>query len=66
MGLFDLGYGEWAIIEPHFPKAGRGTVRQDDRRILNGIFYVLRTGAPWSDLLERYGPLRWQQCSPTE
>jgi len=23
---------------------------------LNGIFYVLRTGSPWRDLLERYGP----------
>ena len=56
MGRFDLSDEEWAIIEPHFPKAGRGPARQDDRRILNGIFYILRTGAPWRDLPERYGP----------
>ena len=30
--------------------------RQDDRRILNGIFFILRTGSPWRDLPERYGP----------
>jgi transposase len=55
MGRFDLSDDEWGIIEPHFPKAGRGPARQDDRRILNGIFYILRTGAPWRDLPERYG-----------
>jgi len=27
----------------------------DDRRVLNGIFWVLRSGAPWRDLPERYG-----------
>jgi transposase len=56
MGRFDLSDEEWSIIEPHFPKAGRVPARQDDRRILNGIFYILRTGAPWRDLPERYGP----------
>jgi len=56
MGRFDLSDDEWAIIAPHFPKPGRGPERKDDRRILNGIFYILRTGAPWRDLPERYGP----------
>ena len=28
----------------------------DDRRVLNGIFWVLRSGAPWSEMPERYGP----------
>ena len=56
MGRFDLSDEEWAVIEPHFPKQGRGPARQDDRRVLNGIFYILRTGAPWRDLPERYGP----------
>ena len=56
MDRFDLSDEEWSIIEPHFPKSGRGPARQDDRRILNGIFYFLRTGAPWRDLPERYGP----------
>jgi transposase len=30
--------------------------RVDDRRIINAIFYILRTGSPWSDLPDRYGP----------
>ena len=46
MGRFDLTDEEWAIIEPHFPKRVRGPERVDDRKILNGIFYILRTGAP--------------------
>ena len=53
MGRFDLSDDEWAIIAPHFPRVGRGPARQDDRRILNGIFYILRTGAPWRNLPER-------------
>ncbi|ABQ32868.1 putative transposase [Bradyrhizobium sp. BTAi1] len=38
------------------PNKPRGVGRVDDRRVLNGIFYVLRTGSPWRDLPERYGP----------
>ncbi len=53
---FDLSDEEWAVIEPFLPKGGRGPKRVDDRRVLNGIFYILRTGAPWRDLPERYGP----------
>ena len=53
---FDLSDEEWAVIEPLLPKGGRGPKRVDDRRVLNGIFYILRTGAPWRDLPERYGP----------
>ena len=30
--------------------------RVDDRRVINGIMWVLRSGAPWRDLPERYGP----------
>jgi transposase len=56
MARFDLSDDEWVIIEPLLPKAGRGPARVDDRKVLNGIFYILRTGAPWRDLPERYGP----------
>lgn len=56
MARFDLSDEEWAVIEPLLPKQGRGPQRQDDRRVLNGIFYILRTGAPWRDLPGRYGP----------
>ncbi len=53
---FDLSDEEWAVIESLLPTAGRGPKRVDDRRVLNGNFYILRTGAPWRDLPERYGP----------
>ena len=53
---FDLSDEEWAAIEPLLPAAKHGPVRVDDRGVLNGIFYILRTGAPWRDLPERYGP----------
>ena len=50
---------EWAIITPLLPGAGgkkNGRPRPDDRKVLNGIFFILRSGAPWRDLPERYGP----------
>jgi transposase len=56
MARFDLSDGEWAIIRPLLPNKPRGVPRTDDRRVLNGIFYILRTGSPWRDLPERYGP----------
>ena len=56
MARFDLSDEEWAVIEPLLPKKGRGPARRDDRTVLNGILYILRTGAPWRDLPERYGP----------
>jgi len=56
MGRYDLSEAEWRLIEPLLPDKPRGVRRVDDRRVLNGIFYVLRTGSPWRDLPERYGP----------
>ncbi len=56
MARFDLSDEEWAVIQPLLPHKGRGPKRKDDRTILNGIFYILRTGVPWRDLPERYGP----------
>lgn len=53
---FDLDDKEWAIIEPLLPSDVRGKARVDDRRVLNGMLYVLRTGCLWRDLPERYGP----------
>ena len=54
---YDLTDYEWSVIEPVLPKGRPGPRRKDDRRVLNGIFWVLRTGAPWRDLPERYGPV---------
>jgi transposase len=53
---FDLTDKEWSIIEPLLPATRQGGERRDDRQVLNGIFYVLRTGAPWDDVPARYGP----------
>jgi transposase len=43
---------EWTGIRPMLPNKPR----VNDRRILNGIFWVLRSGAPWRDLPEIFGP----------
>jgi len=37
---------EWAAIKPMLPNKPRGVPRVNDRRVLNGIFWVLRSGAP--------------------
>ena len=55
-GRYDLTDYEWSVIEPLLPNKPRGVARVDDRRVLSGIFWVLRSGAPWRDLPERYGP----------
>jgi transposase len=56
MARYDLSEAEWRLIEALLPNKPRGVARVDDRRVINGIFYVLRTGSPWRDLPERYGP----------
>lgn len=56
MGRYELTDKEWLAIQPHLPNKPRGVPRVDDRRVLNGIFWVLRSGAFWSDVPDRYGP----------
>jgi transposase len=53
---YDLTDFEWSVIEPLLPMDRRGPKPRDNRRVLNGIFWVLRAGAPWRDLPDRYGP----------
>jgi len=52
----------WEQIGPLLPQDGgkRGGRWRDHRTIVNGILWKLRTGSPWRDLPERYGP--WQTC----
>ena len=67
---YELTDCEWRVIRPMLPNKPRGVPRVDDRRILNGIFWVLRSGAPWRDLPESYGPhttcynrfVRWRRA----
>lgn len=56
MARYDLSETEWRLIEPLLPNKPRGVPRVDDRRVINGIFHVLRTGSPWRDPPARYGP----------
>ena len=63
---------QWERLEPLLPpqKPKTGRPNKDHRTIINGILWILRTGAPWRDLPERYGPwstvasrfYRWQQA----
>jgi transposase len=67
---YELSDYEWTAIKPMLPNKSRGVRRVNDRRVLNGIFWVLRSGAPWRDLPETYGPrttcynrfVRWRQA----
>lgn len=56
MARYELTDAEWNIIAPLLPNEPRGVPRADARRVLNGIFWRLRSGAPWADIPERYGP----------
>lgn len=56
MARFDLTDVEWSIIQPLLPNKVRGVPRVNDRRVLNGIFWRLRTVAPWADIPGSYGP----------
>lgn len=55
MGRGDLSDAQWKLIGPLLPTQQRGGKWNDHRRTFDGILWVLRTGAPWRDLPERYG-----------
>lgn len=67
---YELTDKEWLIIEPLLPNKPRGVPRVDDRRVLNGILWRFRSGAPWAEIPERYGPsttcynrfVRWRKA----
>jgi transposase len=50
---YELTNYEWAAIKPFLPNKPRGVPRVNDRRVLDGIFWVLRSDAPRRDLLEQ-------------
>jgi transposase len=67
---YELSDVEWSAIKPMLPNKPRGIPRVNDRRVLNGIFWVLRCGAPWRDLPDAFGPyttcynrfVRWRRA----
>ncbi|ENS99849.1 hypothetical protein B989_02588 [Brucella sp. 56/94] len=67
---YELTAHEWSIISPLLPNKPRGVARVDDRRVLNGILWRFRTGSPWAEVSERYGPptacynrfVRWRKA----
>jgi transposase len=69
MSRYDLTDFQWRVIESLLPSKLRDVSRVDNRRVLNGNFRVLRSGARWRDRPERYGPRttccnrfnRWRQ-----
>lgn len=56
MRRHELSDKEWAVIQPLLPTKVCGVKRVDDRRVINGILWRFRTGSPWRDVPERYGP----------
>ena len=72
MGRYDLTDVQWERLKPLLPpeKPPTGRPNHDHRRILNGILWIDRTGAPWNDLPSHYGPVgtvssrfyRWRQA----
>ena len=72
----ELSDAQWERLRPLLPaqRAATGRPAKDHRRVVNAILWRLRTGAPWRDLPERYGPWqtvysrfrRWQQAGVWE
>jgi transposase len=72
MGRYELTDEQWERLKPLLPpeKPRTGRPNHDHRRIINGILWIDRTGAPWNDLPSRYGPVgtvssrfyRWRQA----
>jgi transposase len=62
----DLPDEQWTVVEPligELPRRadGRGRPWRSSREVLNGILWILRAGAQWADLPERYPPYQTGQ-----
>jgi transposase len=67
---YELADHKWVAIRLMLPNKPSGVPQVNDRRVLNGIFWVLRAGAPWRDLPKHFGPyttcynrfVRWRRA----
>jgi transposase len=65
-GMADLTDAQWEHLRPLVEwnqkrrPDGRGRPWRNARQVLDGVLWILRTGAPWQDLPPRYGP--YQTC----
>jgi len=59
MRRLDVTDAQWQRLEPLLPpeKPRTGRPNHDHRRVVSGMLWIHRTGAPWRDLPERYGPV---------
>jgi transposase len=55
MARYELEDHQWDLLKGLMPRQKRGGKWNDHRATLNGILWVLRSGAPWRDLPPRYG-----------
>ena len=65
---YELTDYEWSILAPLLPNKPRGVARADDRKVLNGIYWRLRTGSPsvFCRVTERGVLLDLRTVSPEE
>ena len=68
-GRWELTDEQWGLIEPELRPArradNRGRPGHDTRAVLNGVLWVLGTGAQWRQLPEKYPPSRLVIAGPT-
>ena len=62
MRRHELTDRQWNLIKAHLPgkRSDPGRTAKDNRRFVDGVLWLARTGAPWRDLPERYG--RWNSA----
>lgn len=59
MKRYELSTKQWSLIKDHFPKNGHpGGQWKNHRKMVNGVLWVLHSGASWRDVPRRYGA--WQ------
>lgn len=51
----ELNDKEWGLIKPLLPRQRKGRPRADDRKTINAILFVLKTGCRWRDIPREYG-----------